>query len=63
SDVVLPLYKETALGRTEEEAKSNLSRKMLYDQPDEAFNSILVKVYPYGNEDSEYKFIAEYKFW
>lgn len=53
---------ERAFGRTREEALSNLSSKMLRDHPDEPYSRQFAEVFPYGDEKSEYKYIAEYKF-
>lgn len=57
------MQKETALGRTEYEALSNLDAIMMRKHPDEPFARQFAKVYPYGDENSEFKFIAEYVFW
>lgn len=54
--------RECAFGRTEEEALSKLDAIMIRKHPDEPFSRQFAKVYPYGNENSEFKFIAEYIF-
>ncbi|URM16686.1 MULTISPECIES: hypothetical protein [Bacillus subtilis group] len=50
-----------AYGRTKEEALSNLRKKMMYEYPDEIFSTDFAKVSEYGNEESESKYIAEFR--
>ena len=56
------MQRETAFGRTREEALSNLDKQMMRKHPDAIYSRDSAKVYEYGNENSEYKFSAEYIF-
>lgn len=56
------MQKETAFGRTKEEAILKLSKTMMYKHPDAIFSCSNVEVSVYGDEKSEFKFIAEYTF-
>lgn len=56
------MQKETAFGRTKEEAISKLSETMMYKHPDAIYSRYNVEVYEYGDEKSEFKFVAEYIF-
>jgi hypothetical protein len=54
--------KETAFGRTREEALSNLDAIMMRKHPDEPYTRDMAEVFEYGDKKSEFKFIAEVKF-
>ncbi|MFB8424053.1 hypothetical protein ACFC4S_18775 [Priestia megaterium] len=56
------MQRETARGRTREEALSNLDKLMMSKHPDAIFSRDSAQVYEYGNEKSEDKFVSECTF-
>lgn len=56
------MQRETAFGRTREEAISKLSEIMMNKHPDAIYSRYNVEVSEYGDEKSENKFVATYTF-
>jgi hypothetical protein len=54
--------RNSIFGRTREEALSNLDAIMMRKHPDEPYTRDMAEVFEYGDEKSEFKFIAEVKF-